>query len=88
MFAEKEFVEHVDQVGTVDTVFRRKPHHARLGEARAHLDIGTKNVLVAQILNQLKGLVQAPCVTQELHHDAVRVVGGSNARRSHLVEKS
>ena len=28
-------------------VFRRKPHHARLGKARVHLDIGTKIVLVA-----------------------------------------
>ena len=46
-----------------------------------------KTVLVVEILNQLKGLVQSPCVNQELHNDAERVVGGSNACRSHLVEK-
>ena len=57
-------------------------HHTRLSEARVHLHIGSKSVLVAQILTQLKSLVQAPHVIEELHHDAQRVVGGSNEGRS------
>ena len=39
-------------------------------------------------LNTLKGLVQAPHVTKELHNDAEREVGGRNARRSHHVQES
>ena len=35
-----------------------------------------------------EGLVQAPRVTKELHHDVERVVGGRNARRSHHVQES
>ena len=58
-------------------------HHTRLSEARVHLHIGSKSVLVAHILTQLESLVQAPHVIQELHHDAQRVAGGSNARRSY-----
>ena len=52
-------------------------HHTRLSEVRLHLHIGSKSVLVAQILTQLESLAQAPHVIQELHHDAQRVVGGA-----------
>ena len=37
---------------------------------------------------KLKGLVQAPRVTKELHHDAEREVGGRMGRRSHHVQES
>lgn len=50
-------------------------HRTRLSEARVHLHIVTKSVLIAQILTQLESLIQAPHVIQELHHDAQHVVG-------------
>mmetsp|Transcript_77173 Transcript_77173/g.249996 ORF Transcript_77173/g.249996 Transcript_77173/m.249996 type:complete len:574 (+) Transcript_77173:54-1775(+) len=60
--------------------------HASLHQARVDLNVGAEAMLLAEALDHLEGLRQAPGVAQDLHQDAQGVVRGRDSAGPHLVQ--